>query len=189
MKVLLLASAAALMATTALAAPPAKSTAPTVAPAAKPAEATQAAPPADTSGVSDADVQKVAMIGAAIPKLTADTKDATALSNQEAALLKDQAITFEHYNEVATKAQSNPALAARLSKANPSSSALNAAVELAKTDVAAPAPSASASPNAPALSAASASAPASATAIDPKTSLVDPSLSNRLPPPGVNDLK
>jgi hypothetical protein len=189
MKIVLLASAAALMATAAVAAPPAKSTAPTTAPAAKPAETTQAAPAADTSGVSDADVQKVAMIGAAIPKLTAETKDPDLLSNQEAAILKGQAISFERYNEVANMAQKNPALAGRLAKAKPTDDALNAAIQTAKLAVAGPPPSASATPSSAALSAAGASAPASATAIDPKTSPVDPSLSNPVPPPGVNDLK
>ncbi len=193
MKIALLASAALLIANAAVAAPPAKSAAVPAAPAAKPAETTQAAPAADTSGVSDADVQKTAMVGAAVQKLTADTKDPTALSNQEAAILKDQDITFEHYNDVATKAQSNPALAARLSKAHPTDSALNAAVQMAKIEVAGP-PSQAAAP------ATSSSAPNSATlaapkptpnsdTLDPKTSPVDPSLTNPVPPPGVNDLK
>jgi hypothetical protein len=193
MKIALLASAALLIANAAVAAPPAKSTATSAAPAAKPAETAQAAPPADTSGVSDVDVQKVALVGAAVQKVTADTKDADALSNQEAAILKDQAITFEHYNEVATKAQTNPALAARLAKAKPTDSALNAAVQMAKMEVAGPASQAAApatsssAPNSPALPAPR-TAPNSDT-IDPKTSPVDPSLTNPVPPPGVNDLK
>jgi hypothetical protein len=190
MKIALLASAALLIANAAVAAPPAKSTAVPTAPAAKPADATQAAPAADTSGVSDADVQKTAMVGAAVQKLTADTKDADLLSNQEAALLKDQAITYEHYNEVATKGQSNPALATRLSRAHPTDSALNAAVEMAKADVAAPqaaAPAASAStPSSADLPAAG--APRNSDTVDPKTSPVDPTRSFPVPPPGSNDL-
>jgi hypothetical protein len=194
MKIALLASAALLIANAAVAAPPAKSTTTPTAPAAKPAETTQAAPAADTSGVSDADVQKVAMVGAAVQKVTADTKDADVLSGQEAAILKDQAITFEHYNEVANQAQTNPALASRLAKAKPTDSALNAAVQMAKTEAAGPAAQAAApatsssAPSSPAPSAAGPSGPSSDT-LDPKTSPVDPSLKNPVAPPGVNDLK
>jgi hypothetical protein len=194
MKIALLASAAALLiANAAIAAPPAPST-PAAAAAAKPAEATQAAPAADTSGVSDADVQKVAMVGAAVQKLTTDTKDPDALSKQEGAILSDQAITFDRYNEVANKAQTNPALAARLAKAKPADSALNAAIQTAKAETAGPAPSATPAAAAPATESTAPSAtsnlsPASANAVDPKTSPVDPTLGFPVPPPGVNDLK
>jgi hypothetical protein len=213
MKIVLLASAAALIATAAVAAPPkssATATSPTAKPqAATPAETTEAALPPDTSGVTDDEVKKVAMIGAANQKLTdaadkgSDKAQAqAALGSQQMALFKTQGLTMDRYNTVATMAQSNKALAARIAKANPDTAAVTSAVQDAQTaaNSSAPGPqsnaaaAAAAAANIPSSASAAQAAsqsgvPASANAIDPHTSPTDPSLSSPVSPPGVNDLK
>jgi pilus assembly protein FimV len=200
MKLLLLASAAALFATAATAAPPAKKGAP----AAKPAAAEAPLPP-DTSGVTDEEVQKAALIAQANAKLgeavdTAPdkTKAQAMLGNQQRALFKSVGLSVDRYNEIAKMGPTNPSLAARIVKANPDAASVASTVEAAQTAANAPAPQASAAPAAPppptgpaasALAANQNGVPASGTTVDPKTSPTDPSLTNPVAPPGVNDLK
>ena len=206
MKLLLLASAAARIATAATAAPPAKKGAPTAAKSAAAAPPTAEAPlPPDTSGVTDEEVQKVALIAAANAKLseaadaeTDKTKAQTMLGNQQRALFKTVGVSVDRYNEIAKMGPTNKALAARVAKASPDAATVASAVQAAQTAATAPAPQASAAPAAPppptgpaasALAANQNGVPASGTTIDPKTSPTDPSLTNPVAPPGVNDLK
>lgn len=97
-----------------------------------PAAAAQGEASASTSTVSDADVQKVAALAADVKALneTAQPKiaaaaDATAkaaaqkeLNDSIMASLTKHGLTVEKYNEIATLAQTDKALAARLAAAN-----------------------------------------------------------------------
>lgn len=207
MKLILLASAAALIATAANAAPPAKKAAPATAKpaAAAPAQTAEAPLPPDTSGATDEEVQKVAMIGAANAKLSEAAESApdkakaqAMLGNQQMALFKTVGISVDRYNEIAKMGPTNKALAARLVKANPDPASVASTVQAAQTAANTPAPQASAAPASPppptgpaasALAANQNGVPASGTTVDPKTSPTDPSLTNPVSPPGVNDLK
>lgn len=86
---------------------------------------------ADTSGVSDAEVQAVAVLKPQVTKLLTDTQSASAgaddatkaaminqMYDQLRAMLQSKGLTIERYNEIATLAQNNPALNQRIDDAS-----------------------------------------------------------------------